>query len=119
MSSESVAVVEIGYERFVVPIEQLPQLVSMFGMRRVERKYESNGYVYWYAKQSERPLEVSIINANSILDSEPSAQVPPPAPVAVSTPDVRVLAAPSDTPIEIKNVPSMREFVDEFRHEDF
>lgn len=115
--SKTIAIVTIGYQQFAVPLEKLADVALLFGFRTVERRYDKD-YVYWYSGQQYR-AEIALVQESDIHESEPpKASDPPKATVAAAKIDDRVIAAPSDTPIEIKSVPPMREFVDEFRHED-
>jgi hypothetical protein len=114
------ALLQIGYHHYAVPLEDLSNALCMFErFRKVGQKYDG-GYVYWFeADDKESDIGISIVAASSILDSEPAAKPEPakPAPVQKAK-DVRVLAAPSDEPIVIGPLPPLREFVNEHRDEE-
>jgi hypothetical protein len=119
VSPEKLALVRIGYAEYAVPLEALTAIAGLTA-RKVESEYRKGGYVYWYAPPTDDDMAVTVISAGRILESKPDAQPATPAPVvAVTPPDTRVFAAPSDgDQISIKSVPPMREFVDEWRHEE-
>jgi phosphoribosylcarboxyaminoimidazole (NCAIR) mutase len=121
---EKVALVRVGYQEYALPLDALTAFLSAISgvtTRKVESEYRKGGYVYWYAPPSDGDeISVTVISAGRILESKPDpvTAVVTPVPVVATPPDSRVLAAPSDEPILIKSVPPMREFVDEWRHEE-
>jgi hypothetical protein len=118
-----VALVQFGYQTYAIPVEALSATLANFSaLRKVEKRYEAGGYVYWYSDDADGEIDVTVIAGSRIQDSEPGkAPASPPAPATVKPPepaDERLIAAPGDEPISIRSVPPMREFVDEFRHEE-
>jgi hypothetical protein len=120
--SAKTALVQFGYQTYAIPVGELSATLTQFAaLRKVEKRYEAGGYVYWYSDDIDGELDVTVIAGSRIQDSDPGkAPVVQPAPAEVKPDPVddRLIAAPSDEPILIRSVPPMREFVDEFRHEE-
>lgn len=120
MSAHQIALLRFGYDDYAVPVTELSEVLVLLGkLRKVEREYSrssTTGYVYWYAGDSEQ-MDVTLLSSSRILDAKPDEQAPAAvAPPPAAEPDDRVIAAPTDvSPIFIKSVPPMREFVDEWR----
>ena len=108
-----VAIVSIGYSKFVVPLSILEQIASM---SKVEERYDGGdvGYVYWYSTDK-KCLAVELIQRDRILLEKPEEK-PKEKPVAkVPRPDDRLFAGSTQPPIIVGSVPPMREFVNEYR----
>jgi hypothetical protein len=117
-----VALVDIGYAKFEVPVAFMEQLAQMFAqMSMVASRYDGGGvgYRYWYDATPSDVMSVTILDAAAVLEEEPPKEGAAPV---VSKPikqaDSRIVAAPSDEPITIGKVPPMRDFVDEYRDLD-
>lgn len=118
-----VALVQFGYQTYAIPLEALSDTLAQFAaLRKVESRYETGGYVYWYSSEEDRKLSATVVPVARIHESDPGKTPPPvqvPAPAqAIKPADERLIAAPSDAPISIRSVPPMRDFVDEYRHEE-
>lgn len=117
-----IALVDFGYQTYAIPLESLSATLEQFAaLRKVEKRYETGGYVYWYSDEEDRELNATVIAGSRVHDEDPGKTPPAPVPVqpVFSAPaDERLIAAPSDAPIAIRSVPPMREFVDEWRHDD-
>lgn len=121
--SAQIALVQFGYQTYAVPVEALSATLAQFAaLRKVSQRYDSpTGYVYWYDENADGgDLSVTVVPAQRIHATEPdkASKAPPAVPVVQPAPDNRVIAAPNDEPISIRSVPPMREFVDEYRHEE-
>jgi hypothetical protein len=116
-----VALVDIGYAKFEVPVAFMEQLAQMFAqMRKVESRYDGGGvgYRYWYDAVPSDVMSVTILDAAAVLDAEPPKECAPAVYKPTKQADSRIVAAPSDEPITIGKVPPMRDFVDEYRDLD-
>ena len=111
------ALIRFGYQDYAVTVDELSATLSKFsGMRKVESRYEKDGYVYWYCADEESDVNVIIVQAERIHATDPGKTSPAVAVKAAPAPDERLIAAPSDiNPISIQNVPPMRDFVDGYR----
>ena len=116
-----IALIEFNYETYAIPVDALSETLAQFAaLRKVEKRYESGGYVYWYSDAGEKEISATIVSESRIQDKDPGkAQPPAPAQKQLDkSVDDRIIAAPSDRAISIQTVPPMRGFVDEYRHED-
>lgn len=122
-AQQKMALVDFGYQTYAIPLEALSATLAQFAaLRKVDKRYETGGYVYWFSADDDRELNATVIAASRIQDSEPGkAPVAPPAAAAVKPEDpadARLIAAPGDEPICVRKVPPMRDFVDEYRHDE-
>ncbi len=122
MSAPKVAIIKFGYQDFAVPAHRVAALLDLLpDLQKLESSYvPGEGYVYWPTGDDTDEHTVTLVPAGRIKPTKP-ADPPKVQPVAaVTPPDTRIVTAPtSSEPISVKSVPPMREFVDEFRHEDF
>lgn len=87
-----IALIEIGYQNYAVPLEALSEALRLFAsFRRVSSRHETG--VYWYDGDKDRELLVTIVPAERIHASEPNKA--PAQPAEQPKPDERLIAAPS------------------------
>jgi hypothetical protein len=108
-----IAIVSIGYQRFAVPVDKLPDIARMFGFRAVEARYDKE-YVYWYSDRR-ATTEVLLIPENEIHDQEPPKAADQPKVVA---PPPVVKADDRLFPEATNHIPPTRDFVDEWRFDE-